>query len=121
MPGLTRPLSSTRSPLPNRRGMPNRCRRAISSAVSTGKVCARRASRVGETAGALTRRISSPRRHRAHAPATGRRRIRVARAAAQQVPALVELDLQRGQALALLVRPFAALEELVLLLHEMLD
>src|SRR5215471_10290502 len=47
MPGLTLPISSTRSPPAKRRGFPKRCMRAISSASSTGNVCARRASSVG--------------------------------------------------------------------------
>src|SRR5690348_3413900 len=48
MPGLGLPVSNRRSPSAYRRTVPKRRMRAISSGVSTGNICARRASIVGK-------------------------------------------------------------------------
>ena len=49
MPALLFPACMMRVPPGKWRGVPKRAMRAISSGVSTGNICARRASRVGET------------------------------------------------------------------------
>src|SRR5947209_4598869 len=108
MPGLTLPVSRTCAPSAKRRGIPNRCRRAISSAASTGNICARRASSVGE--------FDSLMRLGCVAAEFAQRA-----SLAQEIPVAVELALDLGQALLLLIARLAVLEEAVLLGDERLD
>src|SRR6266705_923325 len=99
MPGLPLPVSSTCAPSAKPRGFPKRYRRAISSAASTGNICARRASRVGE-GGAFTLALL---------PYVFLYRVRVA------------LDLHLPEARLLLVAQLAVLEEAVLLGDQRFD
>src|SRR5712691_556172 len=125
MPGLTLPVSSTCAPSAKRRGFPKPCRRAISSAASTGNICARRASRVAE-GGAFTLallpyvflyrvRIALVRLGRI-APVLAQRAP-----LPQEIPVAVELDLHLPEALLLLVAQLAVLEEAVLLGDQRFD
>src|SRR3989441_13174063 len=125
MPGFTLPVSSTCAPSAKPRGFPKRYRRAISSAASTGNICARRASRVGE-GGAFTLALL---------PYVFLYRVRIAlvrfgriapvlaqRAPLpQEIPVAVELDLHFPEALLLPVAQLAVLEEAVLLGDQRFD
>src|SRR5437868_1525187 len=76
IPGLTLPVRRTYSPSAKRAGLPKRCVRASSAAESSGNICSRRPSRVGDARAFIADKVTPQPRSdpEAHAPLVQRER-----------------------------------------------